>query len=333
MLRSPNKSRSPSKLYGSNPDLSNTSDGTSRIKRKYDHEITEMFEAFSNKIWTSLNNWKTDIERSISGSNDSLTNTIKSDFTKLNESFLDIKGELANFRKDHIEMKKSLKSLADSHDEIVKEVSILQKSLQFHSDKHDELNEKVNQLEQKNKAINTLETRIESLVKDNKMTLLELNAMNQRDRLLNLELVGIPEIKSENLKELVVTIAKNSGVNISQDEILEANRITPKTKLHGRPKNIVVKLKSRLLKDNIISGARKNRLTTKAINISGDSKPIYINEHLSPVNKQILKKCREAAKAKQYRYVWTKNGRIFVRKNDTSPAIQITEESDIVRIH
>lgn len=147
-----------------------------------------------------------------------------------------------------------------------------------------------------------------------------------------MEIVGVPENKDENLSGIMLCIAKHAGVVISDEDILEINRVTPKLKQQGRPKNIVAKLKTRLLKDNIISGIRRNRLTTKDLGMHGSERPVYINEHLTQFNKLLLKKCRETAKLKQYQYVWSKNGRIYVRKNDTAPALQVLQERDILKL-
>lgn len=321
MLRSPNKQSS------SSPDLSKVGEGNVTMrKRKHVDDLSENFNSFTLDVMSTLNSWKIDMEKDITKINNGLT-------TKLNDAFFDMKSELTQIRKEYLDIKTSVQSLVERHSETVKEFETLRKSVQFHSDQYDDLNNKVKSLEDKGKIINELEIKIDTLMKENKSLQLELNMNNQRDRLLNLEILGVPELKGEDICDLVGIIVKQTGVDISRDDIVEVNRVTPRFKQQGRPRSIVVKMKSRLLKDNIISGARKNRLSTKDLNFPGGPKPIYVNEHLSPYNKRLLSKCREAAKIKQYRYVWSKNGRIFIRRNDTSPAVQIQEESDIMKIH
>lgn len=120
-------------------------------------------------------------------------------------------------------------------------------------------------------------------------------------------------------------------MEVLADDIIHINRVSPKQRIQGRPRVIVAKMKTRLLKDNLIYLSRKKRITTRDIGIAGDPIPIYINEHLTSSNKLLLKKCKEAAKSKMYQYVWTKNGRIFMRQNDTSPALQIFDEEDLIK--
>ncbi|OWR46732.1 hypothetical protein KGM_215426 [Danaus plexippus plexippus] len=51
--------------------------------------------------------------------------------------------------------------------------------------------------------------------------------------------------------------------------------------------------------------------------------PVYVSEHLSPHFKALHARTRKIARDKEYRYTWIRNGRIYVRKNDQSPAKQI----------
>lgn len=257
---------------------------------------------------------------------------MKADLVKLNGSVADIKSEINNVRQEYQDMKKTVLSLDTKYKGTLKKIQDLEKSIEFSSDQMDDYNKKIDVLTQANNKIESLEAQITELTQDNKQLKLEMNMNNQRDRLLNLEIVGVTEGKDENLTAIVMSIAKHANVLLSSEDIVEVNRISPKSRQPGRPRNIVVKLKSRLLKDNIISGARKNRLTTKDLDLTSDVRPIYVNEHLTQQNKFLLKKCRETAKQKQYQYVWTKNGRIYVRRNDISPALQVTQDSDILKI-
>ncbi|KAL4719644.1 hypothetical protein ACJJTC_019023 [Scirpophaga incertulas] len=70
----------------------------------------------------------------------------------------------------------------------------------------------------------------------------------------------------------------------------------------------------------------------KDINMQGNTTPVYISEHLTYYNKILLNKCKEAAKTKNYQFVWTKNGRIYTRKCDTAPALLINSEEELKKM-
>ncbi|KPJ08619.1 hypothetical protein RR48_12372 [Papilio machaon] len=229
-------------------------------------------------------------------------------------------------------MKTSVNKLNVRQNNFEKEIKELQQSLQFNDTQYEELVKKTTVLTEDTKKISNLEAELQRLHNENRKLKSDFNANEQRERLLNLEIVGIPEDRNENLSELLFKLASYAGVTITCNDILHVNRISPRTKVQGRPRLIIVKFASRLTKDNFFSQVRKCRITTKDINLQGEPKPIFINDHLSPYNKFLLRKCKELAKLKHYQYVWSKNGRIYTRKNDTTQALQIVEEEDLKKI-
>lgn len=161
----------------------------------------------------------------------------------------------------------------------------------------------------------------------------QLGKQQQWARINNLEIVGLPETSGESPVELVIMIAKHAGVKLSAEEVESAHRVQPMQKVEGRPKPIVVKLRDRLMKDKIISGLRKTRgVRSGDIGLRGPSKSIFVNEHLTPDNKQLLKVTKIRAQEKSYKFVWVRNCNIFLRKNEESPVIAINTERDLQKI-
>lgn len=272
-------------------------------KRKYTNDFSEAFGAFKKEI-----------------------------LKLIADSSSELKSELASIRQEYQEIKRSVSSLTEVHSTIMSEMIDIKSSLQFTTDQCDNLKVSVDDLSRQTGRIQCLELELNELRAQNLDILGELNKRDQRDRLNNLEIHGIPELSNENLHNLVVVLAQKSGVNISLEEIVSVNRVSPRIRINDRPKAVIVKFKSKLNRDNVIAGARKNRITTGDIGIPGSSMNVYANEHLTPYNKQLFKKCKEAAKVKKYQYVWTKNCKIFVRKNDTMHAVPVMREEDIKKI-
>jgi predicted RNase H-like nuclease (RuvC/YqgF family) len=274
-----------------------------------------------------LDSWKLEFNASLT----QIKETIKDEVSRLKKDTADLKNEIINIRKEYREIKSEIDKVDRKQIEMRKEITQLQQSAQYTSDTQDEYKRKLDSLTDDVKNLDSLQLEINKIKIQNKHITSLLNLNDQRERLLNIEVVGMPEIKNENPSELIMKICKHIGVSIMEGDILQVNRVSPRIKIQGRPRVIIAKLKTRLLKDSIISLGRKNRLNTKDIGITGEAKPIYINEHLTPHNKQLLKKCKEIAKNKEYQFVWSKNGRIFIRQNDTAPALQIFDEEDIIK--
>ncbi|KAI5748127.1 hypothetical protein M8J77_022133 [Diaphorina citri] len=69
------------------------------------------------------------------------------------------------------------------------------------------------------------------------------------------------------------------------------------------------------------------------VNRSLRDQPIFISEHLTPKNKQLLRKTKEKARLVNWKYIWTRDGNIYTRKDQNSQTrVQIREESDLANV-
>lgn len=323
MLRTPTKSASTTDLSSLEyEDIDAQLQNINLRKRKQpDQDVVTptKFEAFVFRMQNSFD----EINRKIN-------DVVKVELNKLSSISSEIKSEINSLRQENIELKRSIEAMYTQHQETVALVTDLRASLDFTSSRVDILNKRVDKCEEYRKnddeLANELKTTKQAIINIEN----DLNRQQQRDRQLNLEITGIPESKNEALDTIFEKIANCSGVTITKADIEHINRVQPKQPVKGRPRSIIVKLKNRIHKDNIIAGIRKRRgITTKDLNLPGDTKFVYVNEHLTPQNKILYKKCREAAASKLIKYVWIRNCSIFMRKDDTSPAVLINNEEDL----
>ncbi|CAK1582329.1 unnamed protein product [Parnassius mnemosyne] len=129
------------------------------------------------------------------------------------------------------------------------------------------------------------------------------------------------------------------GVDIKASDIRSVHRVAPKVP-NDRPKNIVLQLTTRRLRDDMIAAASSRRtLTTTQLFGSANSAAataqntrFYINEHLTLKNKVLFSNARQLAKSKGYKFVWVKNSCILLRKNDDSRVIHIRCTNDLSKI-
>ncbi|CAH2097389.1 unnamed protein product [Euphydryas editha] len=120
--------------------------------------------------------------------------------------------------------------------------------------------------------------------------------LEQQSRSNNLEVQCVPENKNENLASTRL-----------RDQLLAAvvnyNRINPQEKLNS-----------------------------SHLGYAGLKSPVYVVEHLSPNNKALHAAARIKAKEMNYKYVWVRNGKIFVRKNEGAELIQIRNKNSLSKI-
>ncbi|CAK1590236.1 unnamed protein product [Parnassius mnemosyne] len=171
--------------------------------------------------------------------------------------------------------------------------------------------------------------------------------LNERDQDLlanDLEISGLPEQKGENPINTVMLCAKKIGLDIDHREIVHAERAgilrafynnnnSAQKLMSTGPRKIVVRMSRRAVRDEFLRCARVRRnKTSDSLGLPGDPCRIYINERLTPVNRKLFGKTREAAKKASWRYTWTKGGQIFVRKEDGKPVTRIRSDTDLSRV-
>ena len=59
---------------------------------------------------------------------------------------------------------------------------------------------------------------------------------------------------------------------------------------------------------------------------------VFINEHLSKVNRGLFAAATCYQRTLGYKYLWTKNGVVNMRKEERSEVITITKESDLLNL-
>lgn len=189
---------------------------------------------------------------------------------------------------------------------------------------------------EKMKMISTsIDSSLESISKENETLRetvqdLKFRQMDQLSRANNIELQGVPENKPENLITIVKQASKIITCPINDSDIHYCSRVAKQNTNNSRPRSILVKFSSPRLRDTFLAATttfnKKNssdKFNTSHLGIGGDKKPIYIVEHLSPENKILHAATRKKSKELNYKFVWIRSGKIFVRKNEESNYIYI----------
>lgn len=221
-----------------------------------------------------------------------------------------------SMRKQIRDLETSVKLMSDQYDAVIKNLDTQSKEIKILRTDNKSLKE----------SIQLLQEKVESLEEEG-------SKRDQWSRLQNIELVGIPEQDNESLPDVMVKLAKYVGAPLQQSDVEFAHRVQAKRPTKGKPRAIIARLRERATKDALVHGSRKCRgMTTKDLGLEGEPLKVHVNEHLTVANKNLLSKCRKRATEKEYTFVWTKNCRIYVRKAENKPYIQISKEADLKKI-
>lgn len=203
------------------------------------------------------------------------------------------------------------------------DINDLKKSMDYMNKDYEEM---IKEYQESKKTMNELQIQNDSMRSTIKDITTRLNYLEQNSRNNNLEIQCVPEKRNENLLNILNQVGKTIGSVINEEHISHCTRVAKVSAKSDRPRSIVVQFISPRQRDEFLAAAINynkpkpvvDKLNSSHLGFSGENKPIFITEHLSPANKALHAAARTKGKEKGYKYVWVRNGRIYMRKSDDS---------------
>lgn len=223
------------------------------------------------------------------------------------------------------------KMFEDFKSSIHQEVNDLRKSVEFMSNKFDSFCE---ELKQTKAELKSTQDSVRSLSQENELLRKELNELQQYRRRDNVLVFGIPDTPEESVYCVIDKVSQIiGGVDLVSD-ISVAHRLPARP---GKTKPIVIRFNKRTSRDSWLQRfkdeARKDAdgpgLSTQRINPQLPPGRFTAGEHLTIATRNLLNSTRDAAKEKGYQFVWTRDCKVFVRKDERSNAVKINSIQDL----
>lgn len=269
--------------------------------------------------------------------------SVESDLTQELRQF--IKDELSlnrvEFTKElrliRTEFVDELRAVRDEIRDYRAEMMQIKSSVALCTERLDRLECKVGELEkriQESPNIAELSSTVTQIKKD-------LNDREQDSLISDVEISNLPEKPGENLVHLTMLVASKLNVNLVDGDVISASRAggrqlradSASGPAQLRPRPVVVRLARPELRDSMLRSARVRRgATTADLGVSDEPRKFYVNERLTKYNRLLFRKTREAAKEYSWKFVWTKQGRTYARREQGSPAVRIACEDDITKL-
>lgn len=231
-------------------------------------------------------------------------------------------------RIENIEQKLNIQSL--KHDTAIekldnqeKTIQAIETSITMLSKQYDDLIKKVDSLTSVTADLRKRTDKIEQLgyEADTRIKDLERAVENaeQDSRRKNIEIHGIAQRDRENLAAVMKNLAAKLNLSVPEPDKIECMyRLKARD---GKIPPIIVRFNDRLERD---------RWASKRTALKDEH--VFINENLTRLQRWLLWNTKDCAREMGYRYVWMKNGKIFVRKRDGAVAMRIDDESDLNKI-
>ena len=201
-------------------------------------------------------------------------------------------------------------------------------SQEFISNQHDILlaeNEELKDLNSKQaKSIHELELKNSKIEASNVEDSATIDDLEQYDPRMNLELEGIPFAEKENINEKVTKLINKMGVSLQKGDISTAHRLPKKSNDRRKHPTTIVRFVNRDKRNEIFF---KRRITKQWQDFPiASTEQSFINENLSQKRKRLFWLTKQKAKSLEYKFYWTFNGNIFVRKQENIDKIIIRKE-------
>lgn len=222
--------------------------------------------------------------------------------------------------------------LKSTFDSFAEKITNLHTSVEFMSDKFDRLSEcfqyQQHEIEALKKENTALRTEVNSL--SNKM-----HQLDQMSRAATLEIQCLPELKSENVVQIVKQLGRVVKCVINDQDIHYCSRVAKLNPNSSRPRTIIAKFSSPRIRDSVLSAVHQynkdnsqDKLNTTDFGFDHAKKsPVFVVENLSHENKQLHAAARQRGRDLKYKFVWVRAGRVYMRKSETSNAIFIRDSS------
>lgn len=203
--------------------------------------------------------------------------------------------------------------------------SVLEKvtKLETTLEKYDELLKRSEHQEKEIAELTAKTTQLEVIISEQTCEITNLkvviNKTEQYSRRKNIEIHGVKQSENENVLDLVKSLSEKLELPpITEHSVEAVHRLRTR---EGRVAPILVRFTERNTRDLWI----KKRVALKRDGV-------YVNENLTATTKNLLWVTKNKARDKEYKFIWVKNGQIFVRQKEGAAVIRIESEADLNKL-
>lgn len=229
----------------------------------------------------------------------------------------DIMKELCNLKDTQ---KEHMNGFNEAIELLNSKVDELHKTVTVQSTKMEAYITRMNELEWENQRLKNAVEELQSRVEDSE----------QYSRVNCVEIHGVPRATNENVLAVVRQVGTAIGFQLSDEMIDNCHRLGGSRE--DRPAGVIVKFVRRFDKEKFLTMKRQKKdLTTRHLGFASDT-PVYINEALCPARRRLYAQARQIKKEKHYKYIWLRNGKILLRKDDGGPVVAVTQVGDLQKL-
>lgn len=208
-------------------------------------------------------------------------------------------------------------------------------SLEFYGKSYDDLNKSRVEL---NANLNQLRSRLDLLAARVEEISTTLEQVQRYSYQYNIKIIGLPETdaheSASDTTALCLNLFKQTGVSIANYDIDIAHRIPTRNATSG-PRPVICKFTRRSMKDQVLN-VRKDACKVSATSIGLPAEcsmqDVKLFDHLTPQLQQLLVDAKKFQTRNGFRFCWSKNFIVYLRKTEDSRPVLIKSHNDLERL-
>ena len=218
-------------------------------------------------------------------------------------------------------LSENLEAFTARLDTISAKIESIEKAQLFSKNKINTVEGYVNEIWKENAAIKKEHEELLKKIKESQRKVeiaqMKTDELEQYGRKAMLEINGFPRSAQEDPWK-ILDLAKKLDVALAEDNIEACHRISTNDKA-----GFIVELSSRKKRDELLNARKKlASISIADFGFKGEGK-IFINESLTAKRKALIRELKSKKEEYHFKYVWSKKGTIFIRRDENSRAIRI----------
>jgi len=215
---------------------------------------------------------------------------------------------------------------------LAKCVATNESQIKTQDSKIDKVQTQVNSLFNKDSQTTLQKEAVDKKINDLNKTIVKLqtavNDAEQYGRRNMIDITGVPRQNQEDTDEIVTRIAAATGSEVTKRDIEISHRTSTVNEA-----SIIVKFYSRKARNNFWESRKnlKGKTVSDILEGTNSTRKIFLNESLTSKNGAIFKAARNKLKD-NFKFIWTRHGVVFARKDSNAEKILIKSLDDLNRI-
>lgn len=152
----------------------------------------------------------------------------------------------------------------------------------------------------------------------------ELNSLRQATMEGHLLICNVIRATDEKLVDVFNNILNQLDMQCNVEDVQGIARLTSTNR--GGMQPILVRFSNPIFKERIMKAARDKPITCESIGL-GVKQRIYFNHRLTSANRVLLNEARKFKRNNNFKFAWYSNGNVFLRKDESSKAIHVSDVS------